>query len=773
MIGIDFIRDFTVVLIVAALVGWGCHRLRIPVVFGYLVAGIAIGPGLPEWGFVRDLGRIQTFSQVGLVFVMFAVGLRLRLRKVRRMGFGIFGAVLGGALLIYYLSRLVGTSFGLIGMQTTFFAAMIMISSSTIVSKILQEVGMTHERAGQIAMGVTVLEGIVGVLALTLLNSYMQFGGGFVRAPLGEIFGQFTAFVILAGIGGLLLVPWLLRRMTTLIGEELKTVSMVGLLFTLAILARYAGYSLALGAFLLGAIVAETPHRNQVERKFEGLRDVFSALFFVAIGMQIEVRALVDYAGTIVGVSLFTLVVRMGGSAIGLVLVGTPLKDAWRAGLSVTPIGEFSLIIAQIGVNALFVPSYFFPLAVGVCLATTLMAPWLTRSSGPIAEGIVRSVPGWLNDWVVHYHGWIGRVQAQEKRNLLWQLSKKRVVQVSVGVLLVSGLLVFSERILEAYTSWLGRDFLAPDGLTIVFWVLLGLVALAPLVAIWRNLSAMALLYAQVATHGMPNKARVRPLLETALKTVGGAAIFVWLSSLLPSGGAGRWLVAVSAAAALLALLVLRRKLIYWHSELEVELREMLASGDTAPTDAHSAWLRPHLGWNLNLGECTLPDLADCQGKRIAELDLRARIGCTLVGIERQGFIIALPGPDAVLYPGDKVLLLGTSEQVAAGKAFLATVAELPTPFSEFDDIRMELLTVPTESRAAELSLLQLSPASVHRVHIAGIQRAGVRILTPGADEVVKAGDELLALGSPDNLRDFKAWLLDDGEGEVAEGNAD
>ncbi len=770
MIGIDFVRDFAVILAVAAAVGWGCYRAGIPVIAGYLIAGMVIGPNRPSLAWVSDFERIQAFSQVGLVFVMFGVGLRLSVRKFQRMGLGIFAAVIGGVLLVYYLAKLLGASLGMGGVETMFFAAMIMISSSKVIARILQEQGMLHERPGQIALGMTALEGVVAILALTLLNSYAQFGANAGRAPLGGVLGELSAFVALAVIAALLLIPWLLHRVTNAMGEELQTISLVAVLLALAIVARYAGFSLALGAFVLGAVVAETPHRHQVVRKFDGLRDLFGAVFFVAMGMLVNLRVAFDHLGLIAGVALFTIVARSVASAIALILVGTPLRDAYRVGLTLTPIGEFSFVIAQLGVSALLVPAYFFPLAVGVSLITLALAPVLTRHADAVSLRLVALAPRWFDDSVGHYHNWIERLQAHRKRNLLWQLSKKRIIQVSVSVLIISGLLVFSERLLKAYTDWLGRDFLVTDGLVIVFWIVLSVVALAPLVAMWRNLSAMALLYSQVATHGMPRKARVRPLLEAALKTVAGIAIYIWLSSLLPTHGAGKWLVVVSVAVAIVGLLILRRKLIYWHSELEGDLREMLASGEAGITRSQAAWLRPHVDWNLKISECVLPDLAECQGKRIAQLDLRARFGCTVVGIERQGYLISLPSPRTALYPRDKVLLLGTDEQVAAGKTFLTTVSELSSAASEFDEIRMELIPVPAWSRANGLTLLEISPAANHRVQIAGIHRDGSRILTPGADETVKAGDQLLALGAPDHLRDFKTWLQEEAGADISDG---
>ena len=173
----------------------------------------------------------------------------------------------------------------------------------------------------------------------------------------------------------------------------------------------------------------------------------------------------------------------------------------------------------------------------------------------------------------------------------------------------------------------------------------------APLLAIWRNLSAMSLLYAEFVTRGHANAARMRPVVETLLKLLVTLGLALWLAAILPFGSATRWLLALGVAAACLVLILLRRKLIYWHSELEVELMELVEPQGARMSATSTPWLRSHAEWSLQIIDCTLPDLADCQGRRISELALRKRLGCTVVGIERQGFMISLPTPDEVLYP--------------------------------------------------------------------------------------------------------------------------
>jgi len=763
MHGILFIQDLAVILVVAGIVGWICQRFGVSIVFGFLAAGVLVGPGMPYTALVSDPGPIETLARLGLVFLMFSVGLRLSIRKLRRLGLPLLGAVFLGAIAMYYLSRLLAAALGWSPTEGLFLAGILMVSSSSIISKLLHDTGLNHERAGQLALGVSVLEDIVAVVMLALLESVVQLGGAGARqaSEISATLLHLGAFVALTSVAGLLLVPSFLKRMSISMAEELQTVGIAALLFGLAVLAQKAGYSLALGAFLLGIIVAETPHRHQVERTFLGMRDVFSAVFFVAIGMQISAADLVHNAGLIAGIAAFTLLARPVAVTAGLCAIGVPARDGIRAGLMATPIGEFSFVIAAFGVGAGAVPGRFYPLAVGVSLITTLACPFAARRSGELAEALLARQPQWMHDLMRYYQDWLERFTRQRRQSTLWQLSRKRFAQIGIEMLFVSGVLVFSRELYAALEGWLGHDWLFPMGTQVAYWMLLALAVLAPLVAIWRNSSALALLYAQVASAHHPRGRQLAPLIETGIKVVVVALLGVWLITVVPAEDTARWLLLASALAAMAAVVLLRRRLIYWHCVLEVELKNTIQNSESALSVTTAPWLGRHPDWDLHMIDCTVPDLADCQGRSIAELDLRARFGCSVVGIERQGFMIPLPGPTTILYPRDRVLLMGTQEQVRAGKAYLGLVSGSLGSDSLFEEVRMETVHVAEWSRANGRSLGELAPAHVHSVQIAGIHRGGIRILSPGGAEVLRQGDELLVLGTPDQIREFRGWVAE------------
>lgn len=757
MQGINLIQDLAVVMLVAGSVGWVCHRIGLSVIVGFLAAGMVIGPFTPPFSLVTDAARIDTLAQVGLVFLMFSIGMKLSLRRLRRLGISLLIATAVTASIVYSLSRLGSTVLGFSAKEAVFFGAMIIVSSSAIIGKVLQETGLTHEKSGQMAMGITVLEDVVAVVSLALLNSVVLLGG-MGDSRLGETIGIMGAFVALAGVVSLLAVPWLLRKLNESPNEELQTLLVAGMMLGLALIAQRAGYSLAMGAFILGSIVAETPHRSQIDRVFEGARDMFSAVFFVSIGMQIDVRLLGQSWALVLAASALALTIRIFAGTMGMLITGSKLRDASRVGLMLTPIGEFSFIIAQLGASSGMVPESFRALAVGLSLITALAAPILTRRSGVISDWLDQRQPQWLRAWVDQHGRLIERVQARQKRSVLWQLSRKRVVQIGLEVLLVTGMLAFAGPLFSGVERFLPDETLFSGAPQVIFWSILALAVLPLVLAIWRNSSALAMIFAEVSTGEHPQGLRLRTFVETGLKVAVAVAMFLWIGALVPLASLGRWFPLVLVAVLVLVVLLLRRKLSYWHSVLEIELKDRLADKAPKLSATSAPFLATHGEWHLKLSECVLPDQADVRGRTIGELALRKRFGCTVAGVERQGVMIGNPSPQTALYPRDKILLLGDAKQTAACRDFLLQSTGAAAA-STFDEVRMETVPVPPECGLAGRTLADLAPTRHVGVQVAGINRGGLRILNPGGEERLLANDDVLILGTPDQIKAFKLWL--------------
>lgn len=761
MTSVPLIQDLAVVLLAAGIAGALCKKLGLSVIVGFLLAGMLIGPGTPPVSFIEDVERIQTLSDIGLVFLMFGIGLGLSLTKLGRMGLPAVLATALGAFLMLNFTQLLGGALGWTPTQSLFVAAMFMCSSSAVIAKIIDELHLGHERAAQRALGITVLEDIVAVVMLTLLAARIQ-GDQAASPDMGALFANLGAFVVLLVGAGLVLLPRLFRRLEGRVDPEIQTILIAGLLFLLAMIAHRAGYSLALGAFLLGAIVAELPQRSGVEKAFTGMRDIFSSVFFVAIGMMIELPHLVSVWPSILGLGLFVLVVRPFACGLALVLVGTPPMEARRAGLLLSPLGEFSFIIAQLGVTAAVLPPSYYPLAVGVSLFTVLTAPLINRHSLTLARGIERIEPSWLKRALEAYHGWLEQLQRRPPPPLLWRLVRGRLVQIALELLLVSGLLVFSAPLLSVLIASGAAGPLDLFTLKFTFWIIIGLLVLIPLLAVWRNIAAVALITAD----GLAGPSRLPArLIATAIKTASAILLSYLLYLLLPVASLPAWGWFSIAAVTTLGVALFSRRLIFWYSVWQSSLHEVLDS--TARHIESPSRLTDSLvgdrqleDWGIHLDETHVPDDAAFAGQTLAELAIPSRFGCSVVGLSRNGYPITVNRPDIRLYPGDHVLLLGREEQLAAARRFLlddrrSTHAPAPAPT---EDAVLETLAL-TPGPLIGRTLAELNLARVTGVRVVGVQSGEVRIINPDGTRRLTAGDSLLVLGSLKRLAAFRRWL--------------
>lgn len=758
MEGIRFIQDLAVVLLAAGVAGGVCKRLGLSVIVGYLAAGVIIGPFTPPFSFILDVERIQTLSQLGLVFLMFGIGLGLSLTKLGKLGVPTLVATGLGAFFMLNLTQLLGLAVGWDAKQSLFVAGMFMASSSAVIAKIVGELNLGHERSAQRALGITVMEDVVAVVMLTILGSQATPSASAGGVAVGSLLGGLTAFVVLLLGGGLLLVPRLLRRLEAKADPELQTIMVAGVLFLLALAAARAGYSLALGAFLLGAIVAEMPQRVAVERAFGGMRDLFSSVFFVAIGMLIDPVLLASVWPWILGLGVFAIVGRSLATGLALIVVGTPPAEARRAGLLLAPLGEFTFIIAQLGVGAAILPAAYYPMAVGVSLVTVLVTPLINRRADVVVRWAEAVEPAFLQRALEAYHGWLRQASARPAPPLAWKLTRSRLMQIAVEMLFVTGLLTFSEQLQTAITGVLG-DQLDVSLIPYFFWALVGVLVLVPLVAIWRNVSAVAMIAAECfgASTRLPPR-----VIHNAVKALGLVVLGRWLHAILPFESLSVWGWVVIAVIALAVVAFYSNRLIYWHSSWQSQVRDVLAEDAATPADVR-AQARVALGealegWRIRLGECVIPDGATCAGQRLAELSIPTRFGSSVVEVERNGYVITTTGPDLVLYPGDKVLLLGRADQIAATREALGDVRPASNESDEFRGSVLETVAVASSLRAGR-SLAELQVPHHTGVRVVGIDRQGRQIIHPSANETLEQGDHVLALGTLTELRRFRHWV--------------
>jgi CPA2 family monovalent cation:H+ antiporter-2 len=750
---LDLVQDLAVVTFFAGIGGFLCQKIGLSSIVGFLLAGLVIGPHTPPFSIVIHEDRIEALSQLGLVFLMFSIGLELSVGKLKRMGMGIVLAVALGGILVFNIVRSICPFLGVSPSESLFVAGMLVASSSAIIGKILPESGLIHQRAGNLAMSITVLEDLVAVVVLTFISSVAQMHNG-TEANIGRILGVLLVFVTVVVVVGLLLLPRSLQRLNSA-GTDLLTITVAGLVLGIAVLSVKTGYSLALGAFLLGAIVAETPQRPTVERAMQGMRDVFIAVFFVSIGMLLNPALLLKNWVLILSLGIITIVVRTFALSASLLVTGTSDRDAFRAALMVTPIGEFAFIIAQLGVSAGLLSSDYYPIAVGVALFTALVSPILIRHSGSISDVWLKAQPKFFYDLLELYRQFLASVGEHQRRSRVFGIAKRSFPPLAISITFASGILIVAPFLFARWNLFFATS--NAHWLSHLFWAVIGVAAAGPLLGVWRRLAEFFKGAVEIAFGSQ------RPVLLVGLDLVAALLLFFWIWLLTPVIGAyPSFLGAILATATCYAFFFGRRFQTVQH-RISSELAEAILSPEEKRKRSHDDWLKDHQEWDLSLSEIRVPDSEAWFGKSLGDLSLRSQFGCSVVGVDRQGYLVPSPGPDTELYPGDELLVLGTATQIQQVRAFFNASPPRTEQVDLLDEIRLESVEVPERGRLAGNALAELEIPRQTGVQIVGVARGNYRMLFPGPFQVLDAGDWLLVVSTRGQIHRFREWIKESG----------
>ncbi len=763
MAGIDFIQDLGLVMLVAAAAGWLCRRFGLPLILGYITAGILIGPHAPFFAVVEDTGRIHALAQVGLVFLVFQIGQGLQLQRIKTMGLPLVLAAAVFAIFVFNGARMAGYALDWPRTYSLVLAGMLMVSSSSIIGNALRENNALHSTFGQVTLTVTALNDLVAVVMLTLLTMVHASAAVAPAALLGTIFRLAAVMATMLFIA-IVAVPPLLKRLNRGVSGELQALFIVGSLLAMALLASKAGFPAAIGGFLLGSVVASTGHKTQVERSVGGLCQVFSALFFVALGMLFDFKLLAEVWPLVLLVFAFALLWRGTFSILALVLVGNKTGDAFRAGVSLTPIGEFSLIIALTAVEAGMAPDWFCTLAIGLCLLSTIFTPVMVRRPGRFSDWFERVQPEFVGKAARFYHDGIERFRHRQRSSLFWRLTGPRWLQIVGQVLFISGMLILARPGYGLVEKWVSPDSPAPQWLPLLFLLALVVLLLAPMVALWRTVEAVSMICAEAAASGHRRRARLQGAFEKLLHGAAYVAAFVWVSMFVPYEALPKWSIFALLAVAVVLALVFWGKLVRWHSRFETDLKlHLRESSFAAATEPGNSWRRQSARWRLGILEHGLGEQTRAAGRAICDLPLRQMFSCTIVGIERQGHLLPNPGADTVLYPEDKLLLMGSETDLRQAARWLEAADDEPAretgQNAGLAGLCLEQLAVPATSRHIGRSLGELKLMQRLGIQVVGIGRHGAARATVGKLDTLRAGDRLLVLGTQKQITDMAFWL--------------
>jgi len=675
-----FLESLAVVLCVAAVTTVLCQRVRLPVVLGYLLAGVLIGPHTPTI-LVADPEIITTLSELGVILLMFTIGMELSLSKLAEVGARGFAVAVVEMGLMLFLGYLAGRLAGFTPIECAFLAAMLSISSTTIIARTFEDHRVNAKVREQV-FGTLVIEDIFAILLIALLTT-LATTRSFDIAGLGWAAGRLSIFLVVLMLVGLLTVPRLIRFVVKLNRPETTLVASVGICFAAALAAQRYEYSVALGAFLAGCLVAESGEGQRIAAQVRPLRDVFTAVFFVSVGLSIDPSQLLAASGYIAAFVVLVVLGKFIGVAVGFFATGSSVRTASQAGLAMGQIGEFSFIIAALGVSLGAIDSKLYPIAVGVSCITVLITPLAVTHSGRIGEWIEGRLPRAVQTYASLYGSWVEQLSEARHRGSLGTRVGRLARLIVLDAALLVAVLIAASVGSDEVGAFLQRRL--PFAADVVRWiVVVGFVALGvPLaLGLFRLISALgralALAALPAAKEGhvdfanAPRRAFVVSL-QLGLMLLVALPCFALVQPFAPG---------LRGTLPLLALL-LTAGVAFWRSasQLQGHVRagaQALVAAVALPGATHDERAEA-----LDQMEQLLPGLGDLApfeleadsrwiGCSLADVNLRAITGATVLAIRRGDEPVLTPDGKELLAEGDILILAGTHAAMDAARLHLS-----------------------------------------------------------------------------------------------------
>ena len=677
-----FLQNLALVLCVAAVTTVLFHRLRQPVVFGYLLAGMIVGPYVPL-PLAADENIIRTLSELGVILLMFSLGLEFSIRRVAKLATTSGLGALAETSLMFGLGYVAAGALGLEPLERVFAGAMVAISSTTIIANAFAERGV-RGRVRDTVFGILIIEDLIAILLVATLTAVAA-GGGLSPAAFATTVVRLVMFLVGLIMIGLLVVPRTIRGVVEANRNEMTLLWSVGICFAAALLAAAFGYSVALGAFIAGSLVAESGDGQKIEHLVQPLKDLFVAMFFVSAGMLIDPRVLVEQWPVVATLSLVVIGGKIIAVTVGAFLAGNGLRASVFAGMSLAQIGEFSFIIAAIGTSAGAIRGFLYPVAVAVSAITTLFTPWLIRAAGPTASFVDRKLPKPIQTFVALYGTWVARLSAP-REGAGGQLRVRRLVRLVILDALLLALLIIGSALERDRFATVMRTWTDVSEDVSQILVFAGTVAIAvPLVVglvrvAWRLALVLAIRALPTPEKGVdfaqaPRTAFVTTLHIGLLLAV-GVPLFVLAQLAIPEMP-GSVLALVALGIFAVAFWRSARNL-HGHVRAGAQIIVSALAQNTFSTDEELSKTMEHVSAALpGLGEPTpvvLHQSSHAVGRTLAELNLRGLTGATILAISRpsaSGEEQLVPTGRDRLRAGDVLALAGSNDAVANARELL------------------------------------------------------------------------------------------------------
>ena len=730
----DLIADLGLILAAAGITTLIFKRIKQPLVLGYILAGLLVGPHLDFFPSVTDTKSINIWGEIGVIFLLFSLGLEFSFKKLVKVG----GSASITAIVEVVFMLLIGFSAGkLMGwktMDSIFLGGILSVSSTTIIIRAFEELGVKHKKFAGLVFGVLIVEDLVAILLLVLLSTLavsQQFAGTEMLISIAKL----AFFLVLWFLGGIFLIPSFLKATRKLMNDETMLVVSLALCLIMVLLAVKVGFSPALGAFIMGSILAETTQAERIEHLTKSVKDLFAAVFFVSVGMLIDPKILVDYGLPIVIVTLATILGKFLSSSLGALLSGQPLKTSVQAGMSLAQIGEFSFIIATLGLTLKVTSDFLYPIAVAASAITTFTTPYLIKHSESFYNFLNRILPKkWLDGISRYSSSTAGMTTLSDWKILLRGYAFNTVIH---SVIIVAVIFLASRYI---------QPFIANNVVNGMKSTIISLVVSFIIMAPFLWALSIRRIQKTAYSHLWLSKKFTRgPLIAIEAFRI---ALGVFFVGFLVYEFFDTWVAAgIALVLIVLMMFIFSRKLQAFYNKLEKRFILNLNARENQKPDI--------LPWDTHLTEIVVSPESEVVGQTLASLMIREKYGVNIAMIERGRTHIPTPGRDERLYPNDKLLLIGADDQLAAAKAILEV--DIPETESEknFPDKEMTLqkVVVNVESPVYGLSIRNAGIREKAQALIVGIERGTERILNPSSDFTFDNGDVIWIVGNNKKIK--------------------
>jgi len=745
------IADLALILVVGAITTILFRAIRQPLVLGYIIAGFLVGPYLSLTPTVTDSANVKIWADIGVIFLLFSLGLEFSFRKLRRVGGAASITAVVEIVFITLAGYLLGTLMGWSVMNSLFLGGMLASSSTTIISKAFDELGIKTKNYARIVIGVLIIEDLVVIILMVLLSTI---------AVTKEIEGTevlFTIlklmfFLILWFIAGIFLIPTFLKNTKKLLNEETLLVLSVGLCLGMVVLATQAGFSAELGAFIMGSILAETTAAEKIEHLTKPVKNLFGAVFFVSVGMMIDPATILEYRWPILWITMLVLLGKLFSTAGGSLISGQPLKQSLQVGMSMAQVGEFAFIVASLGLSLGVTSDFLFPVAVGVSAITTFTTPYMIKYSSGSYDLLVRFLPvRWISA-LNNYSSGTRKIQAESK----W----KKVINGYLTIIITNGIIILAiflialkfflpflnEHIANEITSGMVVLVVSLGVATPFIWALM--------VKRPNNMAYKELWVEKKYSHG--------PLLLLEISRIMIALILTGflLDRLFSTSTAFFTVIPVIIIAGIL----FSKRTNKFYDRLEsrfisnLNAREASELKGTASKDflLNQLNLQPDLMlWDAHLADMEVSRHATFIGRKLGELAWREKFGINIAYIRRGEKLIFAPGKNDMLFALDHVGIIGTDEQIQAFKPLFEASEHFETADNITDDIIVRSILVNEQNKLKGLTIRSSGIREHTKGLVIGIQRQNTRILNPDSDTVFEWGDLVWIAGEREKIQNL------------------